>query len=197
MTDSGVSVIWAIGGLVLVGSSLLARRLPLAETLRMALAWIAIFSAVFVLFLFRDEGREVWRRATAEISGNGVQVSGSTMRIPRDEDGHYWVRATVNGVSARFLIDSGATTTTISPELARAPGVEADGAFKVMVDTANGTVTVDRATVKTLVIGDSAQSDVPVVIGTQQQNEMNLLGMSFLSSLRHWRVEGTTLILQR
>ena len=197
MTDGGISAIWALGGLMLVGSSLLARRLPLAETLRMALAWIAIFGAVFVLFLFRDEGREVWRRATAEISGNGVQVSGSTMRIPRNEDGHYWVRATVNGVSARFLIDSGATTTTISPVLARAAGITPDAGFKVMVETANGAVAVDRATIATLTIGGGVQKDVRVLIGADQQGELNLLGMSFLSTLHAWRVEGTALVIER
>ena len=195
--DSGISVIWAIGGLVLVSSSLLARRLPLAETLRMALAWIAIFGAAFILFLFRDEGRDVWRRATAELTGETVQAAGTTLRIPRDDDGHYWVRATVNGTSARFLIDSGATTTTIAPELARAAGVEPDGAFKVMVDTANGPVEVDRATVAALTIGTIAQQNVHVLIGADTQQDLNLLGMSFLSTLRSWRVEGTTLILEQ
>jgi hypothetical protein len=34
--------------LTLVGSSLLARRLPLAQSLRMALAWVLIFAAVML-----------------------------------------------------------------------------------------------------------------------------------------------------
>ena len=36
--------------LVLVGSALAARRLPLAKSLKMALAWVAIFAIVILLF---------------------------------------------------------------------------------------------------------------------------------------------------
>ena len=36
--------------LVLVGSALAARRLPLAKSLKMALAWVVIFAIVILLF---------------------------------------------------------------------------------------------------------------------------------------------------
>lgn len=36
--------------MVLVGSALAARRLPLASSLKMALAWAAIFAVVILLF---------------------------------------------------------------------------------------------------------------------------------------------------
>ena len=36
--------------MVLVGSALAARRLPLASSLKMVLAWAAIFAAVILLF---------------------------------------------------------------------------------------------------------------------------------------------------
>jgi aspartyl protease family protein len=194
--DEGVSLVWGVLALVLVVSSLAARQLPIGKTIKMALAWIAIFGGMFVLFLFKDEGRVIWQRATAEISGNPAQVEGTTLRIRRDEDGHYWVSANVNGTPVRFMIDSGATTTTLSPAAAKAAGIEPSGGFPVMVETANGTVEVQRARIETLAVGNIVQRDAAVLIGAEGLGETSLLGMSFLSSLKSWRVEGRTLILE-
>ena len=194
--DNGISFVWGIGALVLVVSSLVAQKLPLGKALKMALTWVAIFGAMFVLFLFKDEGREVWRRATAEISGDAGQVDGTTMRLRREEDGHYWVRAAVNGAPVRFMIDSGATTTTLSQEAARSAGVVPSAGFPVLVETANGTVELQRARIATLAVGTIVQKDAAVLIGSEGLGDTNLLGMSFLSSLKSWRVEGATLILE-
>jgi aspartyl protease family protein len=194
--DNGISFIWGIGALVLVVSSLVAQKLPLGKAIKMALTWVAIFGAMFVLFLFKDEGREVWRRATAEISGDTGQVDGTTVRLKREEDGHYWVRAAVNGVPVRFMIDSGATTTTLSQESARSAGVAPSAGFPVLVETANGTVELQRARIERLAVGTIVQNDAAVLIGSEGLGDTNLLGMSFLSSLKSWRVEGATLILE-
>ncbi len=194
--DEGISLVWGIGALVLVVSSLAARQLPIGKTIKMVLAWIAIFGGMFVLFLFRDEGRVIWQRATAELSGNAGQIEGTTLRIRREEDGHYWVRANVNGTPVRFMIDSGATTTTLSLAAAKAAGVEPSGGFPVIVETANGTVEVQRAKIKTLSVGNIIQRDAAVLIGSEGLGDTSLLGMSFLSALKSWRVEGSTLILE-
>jgi len=45
-------VLW----LVLVASWLVSRRLPLAKSLKMAVAWIAIFGAVFLTFFYLAQG---------------------------------------------------------------------------------------------------------------------------------------------
>ena len=196
MTDDAAQWIWGIGALVLVGSSLLARRPPIGQSIKMALAWIAIFGAAFVLFLFRDEGRAVWARATAELSGNAGQTVGKTLRIKKSDDGHFWVRASVNGKPVQFLIDSGATTTTLTREAAADAGIESAGGFPVMVETANGTVEAQRARMARLDVGPIAQQDAPALIGGGDMGDTNLLGMSFLSSLKSWRVEGATLVLE-
>jgi aspartyl protease family protein len=196
MTDNAAQWIWGIGALVLVGSSLLARRMPIGQSIKMALAWIAIFGAAFVLFLFRDEGRAVWSRATAELSGNAGQTVGNMLRIKKSEDGHFWVGAKVNGKPVQFLIDSGATVTTLTPQSATDASVEPQGAFPVIVETANGMVEAHRAQIETLAVGPITQSDAAAQIGGLGMGATNLLGMSFLSTLKSWRVEGDTLILE-
>ena len=47
--DTAVQMLWFAGAFTLVLSSLLARRLPMADWLKMALAWIAIFGLVFLV----------------------------------------------------------------------------------------------------------------------------------------------------
>lgn len=194
--DDGISFVWGIGALVLVISSLVAQKMPIGKAIKMALMWVAIFGGFFVLFLFKDEGREVWRRATAEISGDAGQVEGTTLRLKREEDGHYWVRASVNGTPVRFMIDSGATTTTISQASAQAAGLQPAAGFPVLVDTANGTVELQRSEIEILAVGNIVQRNAKVLIGSEGLGDTNLLGMSFLSMLKSWRVEGTTLILE-
>jgi aspartyl protease family protein len=196
MTDDTAQWIWGVGALILVGSSLIARRMPIARTLKMLLMWVAIFGAAFVLFLFRDEGRAIWQRAKADVGGNVIEVSGSTTRIRKSDDGHFHVRARVNGTPVNFLIDSGATTTTLSAARAADAGLQPSGGFPVMVQTANGTVEAQRARIATLVVGSIQQQDAPAHIGGEGLGETNLLGMSFLSSLKSWRVEGAILILE-
>ena len=47
--DNAVNLVWAIGALVIVGSTLAARRLPLAKTWKLTLIWIAIFAAALLI----------------------------------------------------------------------------------------------------------------------------------------------------
>jgi hypothetical protein len=47
--ETTVQILWFVGAFTLVLSSLLARRLPMADWLKMALAWVAIFGLVFLV----------------------------------------------------------------------------------------------------------------------------------------------------
>ena len=182
--------------IALVASSLFGRQLKFGETLRMALAWCAIFVLAFVAFLFRDEARAVWSRVQAEVGGGGTaQVSGSVTRIRMSEDGHFNVRAKVNGQKVDFLIDSGATTTGLSADAARLANVVADSRIDIPVDTANGTVMVATARIGLLEVGNIRQTDARTIIG-KSFGDTNVLGMSFLSQLKSWKVEGRTLTLE-
>jgi len=47
--ETTVQILWFVGAFTLVLSSLVARRLPMADWLKMALAWVAIFGLVFLV----------------------------------------------------------------------------------------------------------------------------------------------------
>lgn len=195
MSDQTGSLIYAVLLLVLVASSLFARRLPVGETLKMALTWVLIFSAIFVVFTFRSDLKIVWDRVAVELGlRDGAQADG-TLRVPRDDAGHFSVTANVNGRDVRFMIDSGATTTSMSVDAAKAVGVDvSEAGFSVVVETANGTAEMRRARIARLAVGPIKRQDFPVLV-SDTLGETNLLGMNFLNTLKGWRVEGDTLVL--
>ncbi len=191
MTDQGASTLYYVLALVLVASSLIGMRLPLGKALKMVLAWIAIFGVVFALFAFRSEFSSIGQRLRAEATGTPI-LEGEAVRIPVSEDGHFYVTAKLNGRDVRFMVDSGASITTVSRNIAEAAGMPTDG-YKGIVSTANGDAPVTRSWAQ-LRLGTIERPKLTVHIN--EQEDVNLLGMNFLSSLNGWRVEGNYLVLQ-
>ena len=192
MSDTGPSLVFYILAIILVGSSLIGMRMPIAKAAKMVLAWAAIFGAVFILFSFRSEFSSLGHRLYSSAVGTPYE-SGGELRIPMAEDGHFWVRGSVNGESVRFLVDSGASVTTLSAETARDAGVVATNR-RVLVSTANGRVIMSRAYVDRLEVGSIERAEFPVDIN--ERDGINILGMNFLSSLSSWRVERSDLVLR-
>jgi aspartyl protease family protein len=186
----GVYLLMAI---MLVLGSLMSRREPAAKMFTMALAWVAIFGAGFILFTFRDNLGWVAQRLKAEAVGTPVTQAGET-RIPMAVDGHFWVRADVNGRPVRFLIDSGATMTTIDRATAQAAGVAIDPNRSQLVRTGNGMIRVSNGRADSLEVGGIERRGIAVQI--TERDDLNVLGMNFLSSLDRWGVEGRWLILE-
>jgi aspartyl protease family protein len=195
--DQAINFIYFLGCLLLVGSALLTRRLPLGQAAKMMLAWLLIFAAAFIAFALRDDFLALGSRAMAAVRGdNVIETRGQEIRIRRSEDGHFWVNGEINGRPVSFLVDSGATITTLSRQTAAEVGVEADGGFGTMVGTANGTTVMDRGRASRLRIGPIERSDLAVHISRDEGDGINVIGMNFLSSLSAWGVEGNTLSLK-
>lgn len=178
--------------LVFVASSLIGMRLPIGKVAKMGLAWVAIFAAGFILFAFRDVLSSLGQRLRAEATGEPM-VSRAEIRVPVSDDGHFWVDAKLNGQQTRFLIDSGASITTVSAETARAARLQ-PGMRVAMVETANGVVRMRRARAERFQLGPIELPDFSVNIN--ERDSVNVLGMNFLSSLGGWGVEGNYLVLR-
>jgi aspartyl protease family protein len=190
------SLIYGLLLLVLVGSALVSRTLPIGQTLKMALGWIGIFALIFLLVSFRPEMRLIWQRVSEELGfGSEPTISGAPLTLRKSDDGHFWITAQVNGHDVRFLVDSGATMTAMSAQAAREANVEPSGlGVQTVIETANGIVEADRATIEDLQVGPLRMRDHHVLI-SEALGETNLLGMNFLSELDSWRVEGNSMIL--
>ena len=185
----GVYLLMAV---MLVLGSLMARREPAAKLFTMALAWIAIFAAGFVLFTFRDDFGWVAQRLRAEATGEPVE-QGSQIRIPMAIDGHFWVDGRLNGQRVKFLVDSGATMTTIGRDTANRTGIDVSRTPDQIVRTGNGLVKVSSGRARSLQIGSIERRNVGLHVA--DNDDLNVLGMNFLSSLDRWGVEGRWLVL--
>ena len=167
----------ALGGLLRVGSSL-------------ALGLILL---TVVLQLSRFDPR--FDVAVPQIGLPEQVVEGGETRIPLSADGHFWVRADVNGVPGNFMIDTGATLTAISAPLAERAGLEPRrGGIPIMLGTANGTVQAHVATIDSLTFGNVSASGTDAAIA-ESFGDFNVIGMNVLARLGSWRVEDNTLIL--
>ena len=133
--------------------------------------------------------------AMSEVGLPEQSVVGGETRVELAPDGHYWLNAEVNGVPARFLVDTGATLTAISADTAQRAGLEQRrDRLPVTMTTANGTITVPTTTVDEIRFGNVAAFGLDAVIAPNI-GETNVVGMNLLSRLAQWRVEQGTLVL--
>jgi aspartyl protease family protein len=185
----GVYILMAV---MLILGTLMSRREQWAKMATMALTWTAIFAAGFVLLTFRDNFGWVAQRLRAEALGTPV-VQGRETRIPMAIDGHFWVEGQVNGVRVKFLVDSGATMTTIDRETAIRAGVSVARHPDQFVRTGNGIIRVSSGRAREVRIGGIDRRNVGLQVA--DNDNLHVLGMNFLSSLQRWGVEGRWLVL--
>ena len=181
--------------LVLPVSALVARRVPLLRVVTMLATWGALFALLAFVVAQRERFDPYLTRIGSMLHLSGQEVVGQEVRIRMSPDGHFWARAEIGLVSRRLLIDSGATVTALSTGTATAAGLKIERPiFPVLIQTANGQVNAQTATVAELRLGNVVARDLPVVV-SPAFGETDVLGMNFLSRLKAWRVEGQTLIL--
>jgi aspartyl protease family protein len=125
-----------------------------------------------------------------------LSVSGEQTVIPMAGDGHFWVRAEVNGTELDLLVDTVATYTSLSQSSADAIGLKPDPLrAPARLDTANGTVTARMGVLESLRFGTIAAQQVEAVILPSSSGDTAVLGMNVLTKLGGWRVEGDKLVL--
>lgn len=171
------------------------QRIPFVRGLLSALVWIAMLAAIMLVLGQRAGLDPYLSQITHALHLDTETVEGSETRVAMSPDGHFWLRARINGVERRMLIDSGATLTALAPGTAEEAGLEPKaGVLPVLLQTANGTIRADTATVPEIRMGNIVARDLPVVV-SPGFGDTDVLGMNFLSRLKSWRVEGRTLIL--
>lgn len=173
----------------------------LSATVRQLGIWLLIFTGVLVVYAYRGPIlgffdpvlHELFPSRVVEV----VNVNGDReLVVARGADGHFHLEAQVNGVSVRFLVDTGATATVLSHADAERAGVHLDELrFDRPVMTANGLAHFARAQLQSLEIGPFRISDVAVGVMPPDTLSISLLGMSTINLFRGWRVENDRLIL--
>lgn len=135
---------------------------------------------------------QLGQRISAGQSGGAQRVT-----LTADAKGHFFITATVNGVSMPFVVDTGATMVTINNSYAKTAGIAYTSGERGMMQTANGITMVYKVKLDTVRLGDITLNNVDgIVMESQQLGVVGLLGMSFLNRTE-MRRDGDSMTLTR
>ncbi len=147
--------------------------------------------------LFDIDGRRTSIRlgqSAGSKDDGGDQRAGVTLSA--DGSGHFIGLGSINGASARFLVDTGATTVAMSISEARRLGIDYLGAQVGATATAAGVVRAYRVSLDSVKVGGLMLNQVDGTIIDAPGMPFVLLGMSFLSRVE-MRRDGTTMTLTK
>ena len=117
-------------------------------------------------------------------------------QVLKSADGHYWAEGVVDGTKVRFLVDTGATTVTLTGEDARRLGIDPRTlAFDTPVHTASGQARAARVHLVSLSVGGARVRNVDAMV-VRNGLPASLLGMSYLGRLSGFEATPRALILK-
>jgi aspartyl protease family protein len=179
------------------------RTRPL-QAVRYILVWLAIGFALIGGYSYREELSSVVSRVGGELRPAGEVVTvesgeegDKAVRVRRRLDGHFAVRAAVNGQSMTLMVDTGATSVVLKPADAERAGINLDDlSYTTPIDTANGTTFAAAVRLKSLAIGPLVVNNIEALVARPGSINENLLGMSFLRRLRSYEFTNDYLTLR-
>jgi aspartyl protease family protein len=185
-------------GVFVFGSVLHHFRGRFSAALEAAVFWLAATVVLVAGYSYRFELADAANRVVGSVvPGFAVTGRGGEVSVMRHGDGQFSLGARVNGARASFLFDTGASTVVLTPETARAAGIDpAKLDFSVPVSTANGRTMAAPVRIDRLAVGSIEERNVEALVAKPGTLPDNLLGMSFLRRLSSYEVRGDRLVLR-
>ncbi len=122
----------------------------------------------------------------------------ASLVVPADALGHFRTDGRIDGTPVRFMIDTGASVVALTHRAAATLGLHpTHQEFTVAIRTANGTVHAAPARLDMVEVGDLMVRNVAAVVMPDGALDENLLGLSFLSRLRHFEFSRGRLVLEQ
>jgi clan AA aspartic protease (TIGR02281 family) len=116
-----------------------------------------------------------------------------SMEVRRHANGHFYLPGTIENVPVTFMVDTGASVTSISSDLARQAGIR--NCKEVQFQTANGTATGCIALVPRMTLGNFQLQNITVAV--MPNMETNLLGANVLRNFQVSQSDSSMLIGRR
>ncbi len=133
---------------------------------------------------------------TARADETMLQAASAT-ELTANANGHFIARAEINGRDILVMVDTGATAVALSYEDAEAAGLRPGSLdFDIPIATANGVSKAARVRLDRVEIDGVRVYDVEGVVLPEGALRGSLLGMSYLSRLRSFKVEDGVLYLE-
>jgi aspartyl protease family protein len=189
--------------LIFIGAGVFARAMRPGEIFNSIAFWFMAIVVLVALHAFRDELSIVGGRVLgALVPGTPIvgRLAGEESRdavvIVRSGDGHFGVRADVNGEAKTLLVDTGASYVTLTESDAHDVGIDVDAlSYSIPIRTANGMLRAASARIERLAIGPIERRNVPALVAPGHALDQSLLGLSFLDTLDGYTIRGDRLVL--
>ena len=175
------------------------------HVLHEASLWGAAALAGFGLFYFFDDIRAALGPAADTAAAIVAQQESETMpspgfarevRLKADQRGHFILDAAINDRPASFIADTGATLVVLTYEDAARLGLSPYSLdFSGFAQTANGVSRVAPVMLDRVRVDDIVVRDVAAAVAEKGALDTSLLGMSFLSRLKSFQMQGHELVL--
>ena len=132
-----------------------------------------------------------YRNAAGAVGDRGKAL------LSADSAGHFFADAIVNGLSVRFIVDTGATFIALPQREAERLGINYRAGRASYTRTANGVVEVYVVKLDSVRIGGIDLHNVDATVHVGPGLDQALLGMSFLNRVQMQRDGGTMTLIQR
>lgn len=110
------------------------------------------------------------------------------LKITKSNDNHFYIAINIDNKKVLFLIDTGATTTTLTLNDAKKLGIDIDRLnFNIPLNTANGVSFGASTEVYNIKIGDFTIDSMWVIVSKDLDGK-SLLGMNFLNKLNGYDI---------
>jgi clan AA aspartic protease (TIGR02281 family) len=115
-----------------------------------------------------------------------------SMEVRRQQNGHFYLPAAIADVPITFMVDTGATVTSISSDIAQQAGVR--DCHETQFHTANGMATGCIALIPRMTLGNFVMENITVAV--MPNLDTNLLGSNILRNFQV-RQDGNTMQIGR
>lgn len=117
--------------------------------------------------------------------------------LKRENDGHYWAQAEVDGAAIKLMVDTGASTVALTLRDAKRLGLKPEELdFRWTISTAGGETKGASVLLESIRIGQVEVHNVEAMV-LGEGLEQSLLGMTFLRELYSYEFQQKSLILRQ
>ena len=169
-------------------------RAELLNRFKMLFAWVAlILLMVFAVTYWPNIQNSQFYASL--VPATAIEGKNGEISVKKASDGHFYINASVNGQKIKFMVDTGASDIALTQKDAAKLGFDVENLnYNKVFSTANGTTRGASVKISYLEVGGFEMQDFYASVN-QGALENSLLGMSFLSHFKSYKVEGETLIL--
>ena len=155
-----------------------------------AIFWVVFLAvAAHLLGSWNSRKTNPNQQMVSQTRGNATEI-----KLQANRQGHYLANGTINSQNVTFILDTGATTVSVSDSIAQKAGLTRG--LPSFARTAAGTVNVWSTTIEELRLGDMTFKNVPGTINPSMDPDMVLLGMSVLGQLNFSQQSGVMTLSQ-